>query len=105
MRIPDSTLMNYTKAEIIEQLHLKDNFIDTLSKRVQELEAALQKKEAAKIGQWKKDEKGVIRCTKCGAPAPKTTEQFFYAVGKRIMTPYCMKCGAKMVTKETDKNR
>ena len=105
MRIPDSTLMNYTKAEIVEQMHNKDALIDTLSKRVQELEADLQKKEAAKIGQWKKDEKGVIRCTKCGAPAPKTTEQFFYNVGKRIMTPYCMKCGAKMVTKETDKNR
>lgn len=91
MIYPDSIIYDLTKSQLIEQIRYKETLIKTLENRIAELESRPLERRAM----WKKDAHGVLRCTSCGHPAPKTMG-LFYDGTKRVRTTYCHNCGAKM---------
>lgn len=86
----DKVLLSTPRPELVRMLKGKEAYILSLQERIRELE-----EEKEKRATWEKDSHGVLRCSSCGSPAPKTV-RMFYDGRVRVKTPYCMKCGSHM---------
>lgn len=83
-------LLHMSRPDLVRMLQGKEAYIISLQERIQELE-----NERERRASWEKDSHGVLRCSCCGSPAPKTV-RMFYDGRVRVRTPYCMKCGSRM---------